>query len=122
MTIKRELESIDEREDLTPKEKKLQKYFAKGTVLLKKADELLGVTFEEGDLDITLTEVQLDEKGSLSLRFKAKRAGEDVQIPRNAFPFIIVNPPVGVRDSLGTVHENPDQAIRKLLVSLVNLY
>ena len=122
MTIKNELELINKRTDLSLEEKTLQRYFAKGTILLKKANDLIDSPFLEWNIEITITNVLLDEKGQLRLWFKARRSDVDVPIPLSAFPFIIVNPPVSIRDPFGNEHENPEEAIKKLLVSLVKMY
>lgn len=122
MSIRDEIKSIQERNDLSPEEKTKQTYFAKGTPLFKSANNLLGKMISEDNFEITLTKAALDIEGHLLLWFTAERDGKKVTIPLSAFPFVIVNPPVGVRDSFGNVTENPSQALKNLLVSLVAMY
>lgn len=122
MTLQDDILAVRNRTDLTDEQKQAAIYDIKANALATRATTLVGQTFTENGLRITITQAPVVSNGRLIVWVSATRNNIAVPIPAEALPFIFVNPPVFVRDVVGGSVESPLAALRTMVADTVSLF
>lgn len=112
-----DIRAIHARNDLTVEEKRARAYEVKGNAYRGIRGQVVDKPWTNGDLTINVTSLDVDDKHRLSVRVTVTRGGVPIVFPRDAQPFIFVNPPL-----IHAGAEDPMVAFRQILADAVSRY